>query len=129
MLDNHFSFDGRLSRIVSNGYVDRAFSNLQSYFLTGAYYGKNTVIRFNTFGGTEHTYQAYEGDPEDSLKAGNRTYNPLGLESTTATNGPFYKNQTDNYTQYHYQLLVDQKDFGQAVFQRRAALHAWLWLL
>jgi len=120
LLDGKFSFDGRLSRIYSNGYIDRAFSNLQSYFLTGAYYGKNTVVRFNTFGGTEHTYQAWDGEPEDSLKAGNRTYNPLGSENQYGT-GPFYKNQTDNYTQDHYQLLVDQKISDKLSFS--GALH------
>ena len=108
LLDGHFSFDGRLSHIYSNGYIDRAFANLQSYFVTGAYYSKNTIIRFNTFGGTEHTYQAWDGEPEDSLRAGNRTYNPLGSENLQGT-APFYKNQTDNYTQDHYQLLIDQK--------------------
>ena len=116
LIDNKFSFDGRLSRIVSNGYIDRASSNLQSYFLTGAYYGKNTLIRFNTFGGTEHTYQAWDGVPEDSLKT-NRTYNPLGLEP----NGSFYPNQTDNYTQNHYQLLVNQKISDKISFN--GALH------
>jgi len=120
LLGGHFSFDGRLSHIYSNGYIDRAFSNLQSYFLTGAYYGKNTVIRFNTFGGTEHTYQAWDGEPEDSLKAGNRTYNPLGSENLNGT-APFYKNQTDNYTQDHYQLLVDQKIMDNLSFS--GALH------
>ena len=120
LLDGKFSFDGRLSRIVSNGYIDRASSNLQSYFLTGAYYGKNTVIRFNTFGGTEHTYQAWDGEPEDSLKAGNRTYNPLGSENLNGT-APFYSNQTDNYTQDHYQLLVDQKISDKLSFS--GALH------
>jgi iron complex outermembrane receptor protein len=117
LLDGKFSFDGRLSRIYSNGYIDRAFSNLQSYFFTGAYYGKNTLIRFNTFGGTEHTYQAWDGEPEDSLRVGNRRYNPLGLEP----NGTFYNNQTDNYTQDHYQLLVDQKISDQLSFS--GALH------
>jgi iron complex outermembrane receptor protein len=117
LLGGHFSFDGRLSRIHSDGYIDRAFSDLKSYFLTGAYYGKNTVIRFNTFSGTEHTYQAWDGVPEDSLRAGNRTYNELGLEP----NGTFYKNQTDNYTQDHYQLLVDQKISDQLFFS--GALH------
>lgn len=120
LLDGKFSFDGRLSRIYSNGYIDRAFSNLQSYFLTGAYYGKNTVIRFNTFGGTEHTYQAWDGEPEDSLKAGNRRYNPLGSENAYGT-APFYPNQTDNYTQDHYQLLVDQKISDKLSFS--GALH------
>lgn len=104
LLGGKFTIDGRLSRIYSNGYIDRAFADLKSYFLTGAYYGKNTIIRFVTFSGTEHTYQAWNGDAEDSLRAGNRTYNALGLEP----NGTFYKNQTDNYTQDHYQLLIDQ---------------------
>ncbi len=117
LLGGKFSFDGRLSRIASNGYIDRASSNLKSYFLSGAYYGKNTVIRFNTFSGTEHTYQAWDGIPEDSLKKGNRTYNDLGLEP----NGTFYKNQTDNYTQDHYQLLVDQKISDKLSFS--GALH------
>jgi iron complex outermembrane receptor protein len=117
LLGGKFSFDGRLSRIQSNGYIDRASSNLQSYFLTGAYYGKSTTIRFITFGGTEHTYQAWDGVPEDSLRAGNRTYNELGLEP----NGTFYKNQTDNYTQNHYQLLVDQQITDKLSFG--AALH------
>ena len=117
LLDGKFTIDGRLSRIASNGYIDRASSDLKSYFLTGAYYGKNTVIRFNTFSGTEHTYQAWDGVPEDSIKAGNRTYNGLGLEP----NGTYYKNQTDNYTQDHYQLLVDQKISDKLSFS--GALH------
>lgn len=120
LLDDHFSFDGRLSHIYSNGYIDRAFANLQSYFVTGAYYGKNTVIRLVTFGGTEHTYQAWDGEPEDSLRAGNRTYNPLGSENLQGT-APFYNNQTDNYTQDHYQLLVDQKITDNLSFS--GALH------
>ncbi len=105
LIDGKFSFDGRLSRIYSNGYIDRAFADLKSYFLTGAYYGKNTIVRFITFSGAEHTYQAWNGIPEDTLRAGNRTYNGLGLEP----NGTYYKNQTDNYTQDHYQLLIDQQ--------------------
>ena len=117
LLDNKFTFDGRLSSITSNGYIDRASANLKSYFFNGAYYGKNTLIRLVTFGGTEHTYQAWDGVPEDSIRAGNRTYNELGLEP----NGSFYSNQTDNYTQVHYQLLVDQKISDKISFN--GALH------
>jgi iron complex outermembrane receptor protein len=117
LLNGHFSFDGRLSRIVSDGYIDRASSNLQSYFLNGAYYAKNTQIKLITFGGTEHTYQAWNGIPEDTLRSGNRHYNGLGLEP----NGTYYKNQTDNYTQNHYQLLVDQKISDRLIFS--GALH------
>jgi len=120
LIDGKFSFDGRLSRIYSDGFIDRASSNLQSYFVSGAFYGKTTQIRFNTFGGTEHTYQAWDGEPEDSLKAGNRKYNPLGSENAMGT-GPFYNNQTDNYTQNHYQLLIDQKISDKLSFS--GALH------
>ncbi|MHB8206767.1 TonB-dependent receptor [Mucilaginibacter sp.] len=116
LLGGKFTFDGRLSSITSNGYIDRASANLKSYFFNGAYYGKNTLIRLITFGGTEHTYQAWDGVPEDSLKT-NRTYNSLGLEP----NGSYYPNQTDNYTQIHYQLLVDQKISDKISFS--GALH------
>jgi len=117
LLDGKFSFDGRLSRIVSNGYIDRASADLKSYFLSGAYYGKNTLIRANVFSGYEKTYQTWDGVPEDVLKAGDRTYNELGLEP----NGTFYNNQTDNYTQNYFQLLVNQKISDKLSFN--GALH------
>jgi iron complex outermembrane recepter protein len=93
MINNKFSFDGRLSRINSDGYIDRASSRLKSYFLSGAYYGKNSLVRANVFSGTEKTYQAWNGVPENMLES-NRTFN-----------GFTYDDQTDNYTQDHYQLL------------------------
>lgn len=106
LLGGHFSLDGRVSDINSNGYIDRAFSHLKSFFLTGAYYGKKNVLRLNVFSGHEQTYQAWDGVPEDSVKAGNRTYNELGLINSSNT---FYKNQTDNYTQNYFQLLYNQQ--------------------
>ena len=112
LLGGHFSFDGRLSRMQSDGYIDRAASSLKSFFVSGAYYGKNSVLRLNVFSGYEKTYQAWDGVPEDSVKFGNRRFNELGLES----NGTFYKNQTDNYTQNYYQLLYNQKLSDQLSF-------------
>jgi len=117
LIGNHFTFDGRLSRIKSNGYIDRASSDLKSYFLSGAYYGKNTLVRLNVFSGSEKTYQAWNGVPEDKLLSGNRTYNELGL----MPNGSFYNNQTDNYIQNHYQLLFNQKLSDKLSFN--GALH------
>ena len=117
LLGGKFTFDGRLSSITSNGYIDRASANLKSYFFNGAYYGKNTIVRLITFGGTEHTYQAWDGVPEDSLKT-NRRYNDLGYE---AANGTYYPEQKDNYTQIHYQLLVDKKISDKLSFS--GALH------
>ena len=108
MINNRLSFDGRLSRIVSDGYIDRASSRLKSYFVSGAYYGKNTLLRANVFSGTEKTYQAWNGVPESLLES-NRTFN-----------GFTYDDQTDNYTQDHYQLLFSHSlspklDFNTAL--------------
>ncbi|WP_243749193.1 TonB-dependent receptor [Mucilaginibacter agri] len=118
LLGGHFSFDGRLSRINSDGYIDRAFSKLKSYFLSGAYYGKNSIVRVNVFSGQEQTYQAWDGVPADSIAKGNRTYNELGYINSSGT---YYKNQTDNYTQNHYQLLYDQQLGSKLSFS--GALH------
>jgi iron complex outermembrane receptor protein len=106
LLAGHFTLDGRASDINSNGYIDRAFSHLRSFFISAAYYGKKSVLRFNILSGYEQTYQAWDGVPEDSVKAGNRTYNELGLINSSNT---FYKNQTDNYWQNYYQLLYNQQ--------------------
>jgi len=118
LLGDHFTFDGRLSRMNSDGYIDRAFSHLKSYFLSGAYYGKNSVLRVNIFSGYEQTYQAWDGVPEDSVKSGNRRYNELGY--INASNS-YYKNQTDNYTQDYYQLLYNQQISSKLSFS--GALH------
>ncbi|WP_426670005.1 TonB-dependent receptor [Mucilaginibacter sp. McL0603] len=118
LLGGHFSFDGRLSRMNSDGYIDRAFSHLKSYFLTGAYYGKNSVLRLNVFSGHEQTYQAWDGVPQDSVNAGNRRYNELGYINSSNS---YYKNQTDNYTQNYYQLLYNQQITSKLSFS--GALH------
>ena len=93
LLKNKFTIDGRLSRVSSDGYVDRASSNLKSFYLSGAYFGKKSFVRLNVFSGKEITYQAWEGVPENLLQT-NRTFNLYT-----------YENQTDNYRQDHYQLL------------------------
>jgi iron complex outermembrane receptor protein len=107
LMANKFSVDGRLSYITSAGYIDRAFSNLKSYYLAGGYYGKNTTVKLIAFSGFERTYQAWEGVPKDSL-ATNRTYNPAGQYIDENGNITYYNNQTDNYQQDHYQLLFSQ---------------------
>lgn len=109
LINNKFSFDARLSRIKSDGYIDRASSNLKSFFVTGAYYGKNDILRANVFSGTEKTYQAWNGVGEDMLKI-NRRHNDFT-----------YDNQTDNYQQDHYQLFYTRNLGKQLV--ANAALH------
>jgi iron complex outermembrane receptor protein len=102
LLANHFTFDARFSRIVSDGYIDRASSNLKSFYTSAAYIGNKNSLRLNIFSGKEKTYQAWYGIPYDVLQT-DRTYNPAGTEKP----GTPYNNQTDNYTQTHYQLFYD----------------------
>src|SRR5690606_3796929 len=109
LINNKFSLDARLSRIKSDGYIDRAFSDLKSFFVTGAYYGKNDILRANVFSGAEKTYQAWNGVGEDMLKI-NRRHNDFT-----------YDNQTDNYQQDHYQLFYTRNLSKQLV--ANAALH------
>jgi iron complex outermembrane receptor protein len=126
LLDNKWSFDGRLSRIKSDGFIDRAASDLKSYFISGAYHGKADLLRINVFSGTEKTYQAWNGIPEARLRgdaAGMQAFidrNYLGeadaqllLNSDSRTYNSFtYRDQNDNYAQDHYQALY-ARQFGQ----------------
>jgi iron complex outermembrane receptor protein len=120
LMGNKFAFDGRISRITSDGYIDRAFSKLTSFSLSGGYYGKKTTLKFNILSGYEKTYQAWNGVPKDSL-ATHRTYNSMGGYIDKNGNLVYYDNQTDNYTQTHYQLLFSQQLSNSLNFN--AALH------
>jgi iron complex outermembrane receptor protein len=104
LLANHFLLDARVSRISSDGYIDRAFSHLKSLFFSAAYINEKSSLRFNIIIGKEKTYQAWYGVPESFLDSG-RTYNPAGTEKPGAP----YSNETDNYTQTHYQLFYNHK--------------------
>ncbi|NPA68291.1 MAG: TonB-dependent receptor [Chlorobi bacterium] len=97
LLDKHFAFDLRLSDIRSDGYIDRAFSRLRSYYASGNYFDDKNLIRIKVFGGKEKTYQAWYGVPKDSLQT-NRTYNPYT-----------YENEIDDYDQTHYQLFYTRR--------------------
>lgn len=104
LLANHFTFDARASSVTSDGFIDRASSNLSSFFGSAAYFNKKSSLRFNIISGKEKTYQAWNGIPESFLKT-NRTYNSAGTQKP----GEPYDNETDNYTQTHYQLFYNHK--------------------
>ena len=121
LLNEHFEIAGRLSNIHSDGFIDRAESNLKSYFLQGTFIGKNTLIKALAFGGTEKTYQSWNGlEDEDKLK-NDRTYNSAGLFTDVFGNDRFYDNETDNYQQDHYQLHWNQQIGSR--FNTNFALH------
>jgi iron complex outermembrane receptor protein len=108
LIKGKFAVDGRASYITSDGYIDRAFAKLNSFYLSGGYFGKSTTLKFNILSGSEKTYQAWEGVPEDSLST-NRTYNPAGEYTGKDGKLTYYNNQTDNYRQTHYQLIFSQE--------------------
>ncbi len=133
LMNEHFTFDARLSKITSDGFIDRASSDLQSYFVSAAWIGKKSSIRFNTFSGKEKTFQAWGGIPEfklnynkDSLLA---HYNnnigsyyftqddSLNLFNSNSRkyNSYLYPNQTDNYKQDHYQLFFNHNIAPQLI--------------
>lgn len=105
LINDHFTIDARLSKISSDGFVDRAASDLRSFHLSGAYVAAKTSVRFNIFSGKEKTYQSWYGVSADDLKAGRRTVNYAGMEKP----GDPYDNQTDNYQQDHYQLFINHQ--------------------
>ncbi|MFP5437296.1 MAG: TonB-dependent receptor [Bacteroidia bacterium] len=108
LMNDHIEIAGRLSNIQSDGYIDRASSNLKSYFLQGTYVGKTTLIKALAFGGSEKTYQAWNGIDAATM-AGNRKYNYSGYYTDENGNEHFYKNETDNYWQDQYQLHWNER--------------------
>jgi len=103
LMNDHFEIAGRLSAIKTDGYIDRGSADLKSYFLQGTYVGKTTLIKALVFGGTEKTYQSWNGIDGETLNT-DRTYNSAGKYKDAQGNIHFYDNETDNYNQDHYQL-------------------------
>lgn len=108
LIDRHWSFDARLSNISTDGYIDRASVGLNSYYLQGGYYADNTSIKLITFAGKERTYHAWNYATKEEMERYGRRYNSCGFMYTTDDGKQhFYDDQTDNYTQKNYQLLLN----------------------
>lgn len=106
---NRLSVMGRYSTIHSDGYIDRAFSDLNSYNFTALFEEEKTKLRFMTFGGKEKTYQAWNGVDKATWET-NPKFNYSGAiyDANWENIVGFYDNETDNYRQNHYQLLWEQ---------------------
>jgi len=120
LINNHFTVDGRISSVVSDGFIDRAKSDLFSYYLSGAYYGKKSIVKFLMWSGKEITYQSWDGIPSYILDT-NRTYNGLGAYTDEEGKARYYDNQVDDYKQDHYQLHFSHRINSQ--WNVNTALH------
>lgn len=122
LLKKGFSFDTRLSKIVSDGYIDRASSDLGSLAFTGAWYSKKKdIVRLVVMAGKEKTYQAWDGVPGYMLKT-NRRYNGIGEYTDEEGNVRYYDNETDNYLQNHLQLFYS-KEFARPLWLNLAVFY------
>ncbi len=109
LLGDHWTADMRLSHLGSDGYIDRAFSRLWSYFGQIAYRNGGTNIRLLAFGGKEQTYMAWDYASKEEMALYGRRYNPCGKYTADDGSTAFYPDQTDNFIQHHFQLLLSQQ--------------------
>ena len=108
-LHNNFEMNARISKIKSDGFIDRASSDLFGYYFDANYITKNTIIKAIAFGGKEKTYQAWNGLEDEEKLKNDRTYNSAGQYTDEFGNTQFYDNETDNYLQNHFQLHWNEK--------------------
>ncbi len=109
LLGNHWSVDARLSHMGSDGYIDRASSQLWGYFGQAAYQSYNTSLRLVAFGGKERTYMAWDYASKEQMEEYGRRYNPCGEYIDKDGNRAYYADQFDNFVQHHFQLLFSQR--------------------
>ncbi len=121
LINGHWGIQGRLSNIGSKGYLDRASTKLNSYFLQAGWFGDNTVVKFITFNGVEETYHAWNYTSKYEQQLYGRTYNSCGEYYDADGKTHYYDNQTDNYHQQNYQLIWNQRLNNELNFN--AALH------
>ena len=109
ILGGHWGVQGRLSNIGSDGYIERASSKLNSYFVQAGYFADKSVVKFITFNGTEKTYMAWDYASKADMQAYGRDYNPSGAYTDADGNTAYYSNQTDNYHQQSYYLMWNHR--------------------
>jgi len=108
-LHNNFEMNARISNIASDGFIDRASTNMFGYFFNANYITEKSQVKFMAFGGKEKTYQAWYGIEDREKLENDRTFNPAGMYTDAFGNVQFYDDETDNYWQNHFQLHWAEK--------------------
>ena len=132
LINGHWAFDARISNIGTDGYIQRASSEMYSYFAQAGYYSGSTSVRLIAFGGKQKTYMAWDYASKEQMEAFGRDFNPCGIMNGTTADGEtveadvydidgtkeflnkggrlnYYDDQTDNYIQHHFQLHLNQR--------------------
>ncbi len=109
LIKDRWSFDARLSSIKSDGYIRRAASDLNSYYISGGYYAGKTIIKGIMFGGHEETYQAWYGIDQQMMDTDRRFNYSGAIYDVNGNITDFYDREVDDYRQDHYQLHVSQQ--------------------
>jgi len=109
MINDHWSFDARVSKVTSDGYIRRATSDLSSYYLSGGFYGNKTIVKAIMFGGHEQTYQAWYGVDQTTMNIDRRFNYSGAIYDDNGSITRFYDREVDDYRQDHYQLHISQQ--------------------
>ena len=123
LLGGHWVLDARLTHIGSDGYIDRAATDLKSYMFQAGYYGGNTMVKFLSFGGKAKTALAYTGATREEMSLNGRRFNPEGMYTVGSgwsqhvwhgdppawKDVAYYDDQTDNYLQINNQLVLNHR--------------------
>jgi len=108
LLNNKFAIDVRASKLNSDGYIERGFSDHQSMYISGSYFGEKDMLKAIAIIGKQKTGITWWGVPSDKMET-DRTFNPAGEYVDNDGNTQYYDGQTDNYWQNHYQLLYSRE--------------------
>lgn len=108
LLGDHWSVDARISHLGTDGYIDRAWAKMWSYYGQVGYYNGGTALKLLAFGGKEQTYMAWDYASKEDMTRYGRRYNPCGQYTDDQGNIAYYPNQTDNYAQHRFQLALNQ---------------------
>lgn len=102
LLKGKLAFTGRLSGVFSDGFIDRATTNLRSAHLSATYIDDRQSLQAHLLSGREITYQAWYGVPAQYIDdPALRRFNPAGTEKADQP----YDKEVDHYTQHHMMLL------------------------
>jgi len=121
LIKDKFTFDVRYSKLNSDGYIQRGFSDHESMYLSGAYYDEKNLLKAVVMIGKQQTGITWWGVP-DYMVDSVRNFNPAGEYYDAKGNQKFFDGQTDNYWQNHYQLLYTREISKR--FSFNANLHA-----